>query len=52
MDFEVWKEKVDAILENSIGLTSDDLPDICYWDLWESGVTPRAAALEALHNSY
>lgn len=49
MDFEQWMRKVDAeIAERLLGLTSSDLPDKCYRDMYETDMTPEEAAAEVL----
>jgi hypothetical protein len=51
--FEQWKEKVDKIIADKLGgFTSDDLPDICYADLYEDGISPSAAAKQAMSMEY
>jgi hypothetical protein len=50
--FNQWKAKVDAILSKKLGgLTSDDLPDIDYWSLWQDRVSPSSAAAQAIRNA-
>jgi hypothetical protein len=51
LPFEDWKERVDATIVRLVGLGSDDLPDCNYWDMWERGVSPVAAALVAIANA-
>ena len=46
--FEQWMAKVDAILVKKCGLDSRDLPDWMYFDAFEDGFSPAAAAREAL----
>jgi len=46
--FDKWMDAVDRVIENSIGLSSADLPDICYRDLYDDGATPASAAREAI----
>lgn len=48
--FEDWKFAVDDELFGECSMTSDDLPDIEYYCLWEAGSSPRDAALEAISN--
>ena len=48
--FEAWMAKVDAHLIKKLGLDSRDLCDICYRDLFDSGVSPSAAARMAIRN--
>ena len=42
--FKVWMHKVDAAIEASTGLSAYDLPDVCYRDWFEDGMSPRDAA--------
>jgi hypothetical protein len=51
MTFERWMQAVDAEIERRTGFTSDDLPDVSYWDWWDSGLTPIAAAGRVLRNA-
>ena len=51
MSFTEWKVKVDAYLTKKYGLVSDDLPDIDYRGLYESGDSPSEAAKEAIRNA-
>lgn len=46
--FEHWKRTVDMVLGSIAGLCSDDLPDCCYADWYEDGLSPAAAAKRAL----
>lgn len=49
--FEAWMERVDAAIESWYGLSSDDLPDVEYYDMFEDGWTPGDAAQYALDNA-
>ena len=51
MTFEQWMQKVNTAISNKIGLTSDDLPDCCYRDWFDDGISPKSAATMALKNS-
>ena len=51
MTFETWMVKVDKVLVSKCGLGYMDLPDCCYWDMWDSEMTPTEAAHEALSNA-
>ena len=44
-------QAVNAAIESKIGLSSDDLPDCCYRDWFDDGMTPRAAANMAINAS-
>jgi hypothetical protein len=45
--FEQWMKEVDNILARTVGLTSLDLPDCCYRDWYDDGMTPKSAASKA-----
>ena len=49
--FDTWMARVNAIIEAKYGLSSDDLPDVCYSDWFEDEVTPAQAARRALRNA-
>jgi hypothetical protein len=49
--FDAWLKEVDKVLEKRLGLSSADLPDIAYADLFDAGVTPTGAAAEAIKNA-
>lgn len=49
--FAEWMAKVDAIIDDLVGLTSEDLTDVCYRDMYEDGAPPRTAARAAIHAS-
>jgi hypothetical protein len=49
--FDAWMAKVNAIIEAKYGLSSDDLPEVCYSDWYEDEVTPAQAARRALRNA-
>lgn len=50
MTFKQWMHAVDATISDRCGLTSNDLADICYRDLYDDEVSPMEAAYEALAN--
>lgn len=52
MHFEVWMSEVDAILVGSIGLSSSDLPDQAYRDLYDAGLTPQQTVDDILENEF
>jgi hypothetical protein len=45
--FEQWLREVDALLVASIGLDHESLPDVGWWDWWDSELTPAEAIAEA-----
>jgi len=49
--FEVWMKEVDARIERIFFVTSADLPDCCYRDWFDDGVTPLQAAVLAIKNA-
>ena len=49
--FNKWMKQVDNCIAKKLGgLKSDDLPDICYADYFDDGMSPGAAAKEAIKN--
>ena len=53
MEFDDWMSAVDNYLSESLcGLTSDDLPDACYYDMWEDGMTPKEAANSVIADEF
>lgn len=48
---EQWLQAVDAECIKRIGLSYMDLPDICYADLYEEGVSPKNAAGKAIRGA-
>jgi hypothetical protein len=46
--FESWMARVDAVLEELVEVTSDDLPDVDYYPWYEDSVSPASAAHRAL----
>jgi hypothetical protein len=47
ISFEAWLEQIDRILP----CHHDDLPDVCYRDWYDDGVSPSQAAKRALKNA-
>lgn len=47
-NFECWMRKVDEAIDKTCGLSSLDLMDMSYLDMFEDGYTPKGAANEAL----
>ena len=46
--FTAWMAKVDKAINKLTGLTSSDLPDVAYRDMFEDKRAPSAAARVAL----
>jgi hypothetical protein len=51
MTFDEWLKAVDTIITAKLGLSRDDLPDCCYRDWYDDGVTPKTAAFRAIRNA-
>lgn len=49
--FNEWMREVDSIIDNKIGLSSADLPDQAYMDMWENGKSAKSAAAKALRSA-
>ena len=47
-EFRLWMAKVDLLVAATCGLSTSDLPDCCYSDWFEDGMSPRAAAKKAI----
>jgi len=47
-DFESWMREVDEAINGACGLSSLDLMDLSYLDMFEDGYAPKGAAHEAL----
>ena len=52
LTFEQWMKAVDQKIENQIGLSHADLPDICYRELYDDGVSPASAVRQAIKGFY
>lgn len=50
-DFDGWMEDVDNAVEALAGVSVHDLPDCCYRDWFDEGLSPREAARLALQNA-
>ena len=49
LDFAAWMNAVDSIISaRFMGLTTADLPDCCYGDWYDEGLSPRSAAARAV----
>lgn len=51
MNYEEWKSRVNRHIGNICGMSADDLPDVNYRDMYDSGCSPKEAANEALENA-
>lgn len=52
MTFEMWLDKVDAAFIDITGIDRDSWPDQDYWNMYDSGLTPREAVIDAIENEY
>ena len=52
MTFESWLEAVDRMFIKVTSLDRDSWPDQDYWSMFDSGLTPMEALLEAIENEY
>ena len=51
-DFKEWMKKVNSIImQKCYELSSEDLPDYCYYDAWKAGDTPAECAADAIENA-
>lgn len=48
MTFEQWMEQVDFWCNRDHGLSVHDLPDCCFRDWYDGGVSPRTACKRAI----
>ena len=48
MNFKEWMNKVDAEIIKRCGLSSDDLSDFPYHDMYDDGVSPAEVAEDVL----
>jgi len=46
--FAEWMKKVDALVWTRAGCSVHDLPDCCFGDWFDDGLTPGSAANEAI----
>jgi hypothetical protein len=51
MTFDEWMKAVDAVVQHNCGMTSSDLPDVCYADWYDEGDTPGRAASRAIRSA-
>lgn len=48
--FDVWQAELDEALIFQFGMDSGMMPDWCWWDLWDCGLTPREAVQDYFDN--
>ncbi len=51
ISFEAWMRAVDKEIDGLCGMSSADLPDVCYQDWYDDEVTPKQAAKRAMKNA-
>jgi hypothetical protein len=52
VSFDAWMKQVDEAISSILyGMTSADLPDFTYSDMFEDGMKPRQAARQAIRNA-
>ena len=51
MTFEEWMAEVDHFCYAKAGLSIYDLPDCCFRDWYDDGMSPRRAAADALRET-
>ena len=49
--FERWMKLVDLYVSSMIGLSVYDLPDCCFGDWYEDGMSPKSAARKAVRSA-
>lgn len=51
LTFEQWLREVDRAVVAKVGLSYQDLPDCCYRDWYDQGVSPKGAASRAIRSA-
>lgn len=49
--FKAWMRAVDQKISLKVGLSADDLPDVCYRDWFDDGLSPAKAAARAIRSA-
>jgi len=49
--FSQWMRDVDKAISLLVGLISDDLPDWCYRDAYDEGLSAKVAARKAIRSA-
>ena len=52
MNFNQWINKVNRLLEQSIGLSSIDLVDKCWRDMFDDGISPAEATADIISDPW
>jgi hypothetical protein len=50
-DFDRWMKRVDEVIERRLMITSEDLPDVDYYGMFDSSLSPSEAASEAIRQA-
>ncbi len=48
MTFEVWMNGINSVCETSFGMSIHDLPDMCFRDAYDCGMSPEEFMTENL----
>ena len=51
-EFQEWMKEVDKLLGNSVGMTSDELPDYLYRDAFDDDLEPDEVYGDVLHQAH
>lgn len=52
MSFELWMIKVNNLLAAKVGVGSEDLPDYCWRDAFDDGLTPKEVVTDYLEENF
>lgn len=52
LTFKQWMKRVDRLLKSALGLSSTDLSDKCWRDMFDDGITPREAASDIISDPW
>lgn len=52
LTFKQWMKRVDRLLESALGLSSMDLSDKCWRDMFNDGITPKDAAADIISDPW
>lgn len=51
-EFDTWLDKVDALFRKRTGLSIHDMPDWCWSDFYDDGLTPAEALAVAREDGF
>lgn len=46
--YQKWKRRVDHLVNEAVGISTDDLPDFPFMDYYEDGTSPENTVAEIL----